>query len=345
MDALTTIVAFGIAIVVHEFGHYIFAVWTGMKVDRFSVFGIGQPIARLGTFRGTEFVIGAVPFGAYVQIHGMEAEDDPEAAPDPAPKFRNQPAWARMLVLFGGPFANYVFASVALFGLLTISGLPGDVESVEISEVSAESAAEKAGIEPGDRVVAIDGKPFDPKVGTAGLIAATQPFLGKSVDITVSRGEETLTRTLELPDEPPALGVRAIDHAPRTPVAVGRAAQLAVVLPWEKTLETIQIVRKLITREVQGRLMGPVGIVKQGMQRFARGLAEGVEFTISISIALGFFNLLPIPALDGGRITFIVWGLVSRRPVDLRKEETIHAVGILLLLVMLAVVTFFDIFE
>lgn len=345
MDALTTIVAFGIAIVVHEFGHYVFAVLTGMKVDRFSVFGIGPPIVRLGTYRGTEIVVGAIPFGAYVQIHGMEAEDPPDAAPDPAPKFRNQPAWARIAVLFGGPLANYVFASLALFALLPTVGLAGDVEAIQIADVSDGSAAEAAGLEPGDSIVRIGDTTLDPQAGTQGLITATTPYLGHTVEIAVQRGDEQIVRSIELPPEPPALGVATAEIVHRRPVSIGRAAVLAITLPFETTIETLDMLGKLATRQIEGRLMGPVGIVKQGMAQFRKSVMDGMDFTIRISIALGLFNLLPIPALDGGRITFILYGLVTRRPVDARREETIHAVGILLLLGVLLIVTWFDIFS
>ena len=116
MATLLAIVALSLLIIVHEFGHYICAVATGMKVDRFSVFGIGPVILRLGTWRGTEFVISAIPFGAYVHIVGMEADEAPIAfaegtrpgeAVDPDPSdpslYRNRPLWARMAAMCPDP--------------------------------------------------------------------------------------------------------------------------------------------------------------------------------------------------------------------------------------------------
>src|SRR5690606_28379201 len=126
-----------------------------MKVDRFSVFGIGPAIVKLGTWRGTEFVIGAIPFGAYVLIRGMEPEEDDSGGfrsrPDPSShNFRDKSLGARALVLAGGPLANYVTAIVLYFGVFTLAGLRGPVESVEIASFHEDSAAQAAGLEVGD---------------------------------------------------------------------------------------------------------------------------------------------------------------------------------------------------
>src|SRR5262245_925667 len=138
MSIFAAIVALCVVIIIHEGGHYLAAVWTGMKVDRFSVFGIGPTVVRLGTWRGTEFVISAIPFGAFVLIRGMEPADEGDLAserdaidddawakamaaakgseaPKASPNFRDKPLWARAAVLAGGPVANYLTAMLIFF--------------------------------------------------------------------------------------------------------------------------------------------------------------------------------------------------------------------------------------
>src|SRR5690606_22456657 len=141
-------------IIVHELGHFLAAIWTGMKVDRFSVFGIGPSILKLGTWRGTEFVIGAIPFGAYVLIHGMEPED-PDApsrtpAEQPSQNFRDKPLLARMAVIAGGPIANYLLAILLFLGIYTMAGVRGPIESISVDAFAVGSAAQTAGLQVGD---------------------------------------------------------------------------------------------------------------------------------------------------------------------------------------------------
>ncbi|MCH9685232.1 MAG: site-2 protease family protein [Deltaproteobacteria bacterium] len=173
MSIVVAIVALCVVIILHEAGHYFAAIWTGMKVDRFSVFGIGPAIVKLGTWRGTEFVIGAIPFGAYVLIRGMEPEpeddtpvvdaddldDDAWAKARAASRaeaasvnFRDKPLWARAAVLAGGPLANYLVAMILFLAVYMLSGVRGTVDRIEITQVNEGKPAATAGLEVGDRL-------------------------------------------------------------------------------------------------------------------------------------------------------------------------------------------------
>ncbi len=347
MDWFLAIVALCLVIIIHEFGHYTAAVATGMRVDRFSIFGIGPVVARLGTWRGTEFVISAIPFGAYVMIAGMEPEDEnedknaprPEADRDPS-AYRNKPLWARFLVLFGGPASNYIAATVILFGVYSTAG----AETIEIGEFTQDSAAQAAGLETGDQLIQIGNAPIDASLGAPSVLAASQPHMGQTVEITVRRGDETLTRPVALPAEPPALGVILAVRASGRPVSLGEATTLSVAKPWIITSAQLGGLYKLVTGQLDTKSMsGPVGIVKHIKRSAEAGLIPFMIATGLISTLLGLFNLLPLPALDGGRIAFLGYEMVARKPANGRFEGMVHGYGMLALLLLIALITVGDI--
>jgi regulator of sigma E protease len=235
---LAAIVALCVVIIIHEFGHYIAAVWTGMKVDRFSVFGIGPPILKLGTWRDTEFVVSAIPFGAYVLIRGMEADDGTSTAEDRASSqnFRDKPLLSRIIVIAGGPIANYVGAIALFFGLFALAGMPGPAEqatAIEVLDVTKDSAAATAGVQEGDRLLAIGDTAIDPTRGSEGVVLASQAHRGTDAVILVERDGQRLELPATLPDKDEGvLGIRMEVLAPRQAVPVGEAARAAVLGPF-----------------------------------------------------------------------------------------------------------------
>lgn len=353
MTIVVSIVALCVVIIIHEFGHYLAAVWTGMKVDRFSVFGIGPSILYLGTWRGTRFQISAIPFGAYVLIRGMEPEDPQEAAENEARtpeekkrshNFRDKPMWARALVLAGGPFANYLAAMAILLAVFVSAGVRGPHEHLVVQEFGAESSAQDAGMEVGDEIVAIGGEEIEPARGVRGVNALTTPRRGTATDITVRRDDALVTLSVELPEDKgkPALGV-GFQTAPRHPVGFGEATTKAVSEPITVTKLQLQGLWKLITGKTEAEVSGPVGIVEHISKQAKSGLIPFLTTTAFISTLLGMFNLLPLPALDGGRLSFLAYEAVARRRASARIEEAVHAYGMLALLALLALVTVGDI--
>lgn len=352
MTAVVAIVALCIVIILHEFGHYIAAVWTGMKVDRFSVFGIGPPILRFGTWRGTEFVISAIPFGAYVQIRGMEPGDPEEgevpsaaaAAAEASPNFRDKPLASRMLVIAGGPVANYLAAMAMLLFVYVGAGMPGPVVAIEVAGVHGESAAQAAGILPGDRLLAVGDTTIDPSQRGRDVAAATRRYLGSEVDIVVQRGDTTAQLKASLPAESAApLGVDLQAVAPREPVGFGTAASHAVSDPLRDTAAQLEGLYLLITGKLEASVQGPVGMVQTIAKAADAGIVPFVLMAAFISTLLGMFNLLPLPALDGGRLAFLAYEGISRRRASPRIEEMVHGYGMLALLALIALVTVGDV--
>jgi len=362
LAAFAAIVALCVVIIIHEAGHYLAAVWTGMKVDRFSVFGIGPTILKLGTWRGTEFVISAIPFGAFVLIRGMEPSDDGErttgdaidddawakavaAAKGSAPRvkasspnFRDKPLWARAAVLAGGPVANYLAAMLLLFGLFAVAGERGPVTRIEITDVAAGKAAAAAGLQVDDRVIELDGVPVDPTAGPQPLIDVFKAHPGEPVSITVERQGEQVVTTVQ-PNEQGKIGTNLDPTGDRIPVGVGKAAVLAVEGPLELSRRQLVGLYLLITGQLDAEVQGPVGIVKGIATSIERGLIPFVTMVAMISTLLGLFNLLPLPALDGGRLTFLGYEALARRRARAHVEELVHGYGMLALLGLIAVVT------
>jgi regulator of sigma E protease len=346
---LAAIVALCVVIIIHEFGHYIAAVWTGMKVDRFSVFGIGPPILRFGTWRGTEFVISAIPFGAYVLIRGMEADDGSSPPEDRATSanFRDKPLLSRIAVIAGGPIANYIGAMALFFGLYAIAGMPGPVETayaVEITAVGEDTAAAAAGVQEGDHLLAIGDVAIDPRQGKDGIVAASQTYRGKDVVLTVERGGERLELPATLPDKDEGvLGISMDFLAPREPVGMGEAARAAVLGPIVVSKMQLAGLWDLVTAKSKGDVSGPVAIVGHIKDAAERGMPKFIEMTAIISTLLGLFNLLPLPALDGGRLAFLAYEGVARRRASPRIEDMVHGYGMVALLGLILFVTIGDV--
>lgn len=352
MDILLAIVALSLIIIIHEFGHYICAVATGMKVDRFSIFGIGPVVLRLGEWRGTEFVVSAIPFGAYVHIVGMEADDAPSVAeggkpgetyavdPNDPSLYRNRPVWARMLAILGGPLANYLAAMAIMFSTLAFVGDSVPV-SMKVDKV-IEDAPKAAGLLPGDKLLKIAdtevvGARADEKIYTT-----TGAHKGETVPIVVQRGAEEATLQVPLTDQG-RIGIEMspLDTESRT-LPVGAAAKAAVTWPVQVSVKQLTALKRWITGEVEGKMSGPVGIVREIAKSAERGFAAFLLFAAFISTLLGLFNLLPLPALDGGRFVFLLWEVVSRRPANRRLEEMVHGIGMLALLGLILYVTVFN---
>jgi regulator of sigma E protease len=333
------IAALCVVIILHELGHYLAAVWTGMRVDRFSVFGIGPPILKLGTWRGTEIVVSAIPFGAYVQIRGMEPDDAPE--PDPS-AFREKPLRSRMLVVAGGPIANYIAAIVMSIGVFAMVGMPV-TEAIEIANVEPESPAAVAGLSPGDRLVAIGDVTIDPSLDGRDVSPTTARLRGQSVDVVVQRGGELVTVRAELRTDPDkgALGIESRLVSKFQPVPFGVAATAGFEAPFLLSAQQLEGLGLLVTGKAS--VAGPVKMVEQMAKEAEFGVVPFILQAAFISALLGLFNLLPLPALDGGRLAFLAYEGIARRRAAARIEEAVHGYGMLALLLLIAVVTVGDV--
>lgn len=334
---LAAILAVSGLIVLHELGHMWVARRLGMRVERFSV-GFG-PVLWSGVRGEVEYVVSALPLGGYVRITGMAPGDD--VGTDPS-AYCNQAAWRRVLVLAAGPGANYLTAVVLAAFLLGTLGLPTPDGSPRVGEVVAGMPAEQAGLRPGDRIVTVAGAPT-PTWNE--LVKAFQARPGQAVTIEVVRGEgpaeERLTLPLTPKDQDGVGRVGVKPWAPRIRLPPLEAVGQAFTRTNGAAAQTLAMLKGMVTREQKAELSGPVGIARELVRSAQVGADAFLTIVWNISVALALFNLLPLPALDGGRLVFLVYELVTRRRVNEKVESYVHAAGFIALLALLVGVTLF----
>lgn len=361
LGVLAAILAIGLLIIVHEAGHYLVARWCKMRVDRFSI-GFGPAVASWKR-NGTAFVLAPVPFGGYVEIRGMNAGDDVD--PDDPYVYPNRPVWQRVLTIFAGPGTNYLFAICLALVLFATAGVPRTTAWYVVNEVN-EGFDAHGKLEKGDRILSIQS-PSDPapvpvyylyedqkpEQELADLVHASR---GEPVRVTVLRnGQEQVIElrarqdddltVAETGEKKYRLGIGLGLHSVKERVDVGFVAALgyAVEFPIKQTQASLVGLWQWITGEVEGELTGPVGIARVIYETSHTGLINTLELLVLLNVLIGLFNLLPVPALDGGRLVFLVYEMATRRRPNPRVEATVHMVGILVLLLVLVAVTIKDI--
>jgi len=335
-----TVLGFALLIVIHELGHFAAARLSGMRVERFSV-GFG-PVLWSRRRGQTEWCLSALPLGGYVRIAGMA----PGEAVDPADggAYANQPAWRRFLVILAGPAMNYLAAVAIAVAMFATVGLPQPDPAPVAGEILPGGAAARAGLRPGDRVLAFEGNPIETWVD---LVAAVQKSPGRTVEMTVRRAGAPPQAPPELlratPDDRGGIGIIGVRPA-LTTVRTGGPAEAFALAVRSTNAQAVSILAGLaqvVTGRQKAELRGPLGIAQE-MARSARaGARQFVMMLWFISVVLALFNLLPIPALDGGRLTFLGYELVTRRPVNRRVENVVHLVGALALFALILAVTVF----
>ncbi len=332
---LVVIVAFGALVIIHELGHFALARFCGMRVERFSV-GFGPVLLRRR--RGdVEWVLSAIPFGGYVKISGMAPGEDIEDG-DPG-AYANQAAWRRFLVILAGPAMNYVFAVLLAAAMLASLGFREPDPSTVVGEVLAGAAAQRAGLHAGDRVLAVDGRPVATWDALVGEIVAHP---GTPARLSVQRGQGAPLEIVATPEAVGGRGRLGIGQSARV-VRAGPADAFvsAVRVTNQRAGEILSSLGQMVTGRQRAELRGPLGIAQEMVRSARAGAAPFITIVWFISIALALFNLLPLPALDGGRLVFLVYEIVSRRRVNQRVENIVHLAGFVALFGLLIAVTLF----
>ncbi len=334
MTVVVAILGLIFLIIVHELGHMLTAKALGVRVPEFGVgFGPALLKKKIGS---TSYSFRIILLGGFAKMAGMgDGERGSDTYPAKAP-------WRRALIIFAGPFANIV-AAVAIFaGVLMISGAVTGVRP-EVREVEPGSMAERVGIQPGDRLVAIDGDRIKTWEGFTRDVAQRRP--GEGISVTVERGgvERTFTGELGADTASPEralVGVRPevikTRYGPLESLglAVGQVVRVSALLG--------VFVGDLITgeRSLYNNVTGPVGIASVGSTSVEQGFFPELLALISINLAL--FNLLPILPLDGGHLMIIAAEKVLGRPVSQETMGRIAALGIALVLMLFLFATYAD---
>jgi regulator of sigma E protease len=336
---LVAILGLAVLMVVHEGGHYVSARAFGMRVVRFSI-GFGPTIWKhKPKDSATVYQVALIPFLAYVQIAGMNPYE--EIDPKDKTSYANASVLARIVTIAAGPLTNYFFASVLIFFGLLIGGREiADETSMRV--VVEPGPAQSAGVQTGDRVLAVNGE----SVGDwAHLKKAVSSHPGEAVDVLVARGADTLHLTVTpkpVGDKDAGL-IRVTPPRQLLPVGFADAAKISVIAPPMFVYENVVAIGRVISGKEKLQVNGPVGIVKETARQAKVGAGVLLQFLGMLSAYLGAFNLLPFPALDGGRLIFLAAEAVSRRKADAKIEARVHAVGLLMLLTLIAFVTYADV--
>jgi regulator of sigma E protease len=332
----------GIILFIHESGHYIMAVLNGVSIEEFG-FGFPPRLLQLFKWRGTIFSLNWIPFGAYVRPAG---EDDPSIAGGLAAASKR----VRAMVMLGGVSANLIVGILA-FTIVAKIAYP-DPSVVLIQQVEAGSPAAIAGFVPGDRILAVDALPVS---DASALIKYIHSHLGQDVAMDVQRGAESLTlhvipRTEPVANQGPTGVVLAIGYS--NTHSWWDAVSLAMRMIGEYFLALVRLPMMLIQGQIslaQGRPIGPIGLVDVSEQVIVSAAQQNqwvmvLNWLGLVNIALAIGNLLPIPAVDGGRLLFVFWEAIRGKRMNPNVERSLIAGTMMFLLACLGVLTLLDIF-
>jgi regulator of sigma E protease len=340
MNVLWFLPILSVMMLVHELGHFVTARMAGITVLEF---GFGLP-PRLWGFKrnGVIYSINWIPFGAFVKMLG---EEDPTAPGS----FASKPRWIRAVVLAAGSGMNFLLAVLA-FSMVYIVGVPGVPLDgpVQLAEVVADSPAASAGLQAGDVILSFDGQP----VNVQSFRQATQSHLDQQIQIEARRGSQTMTVTLTPRANPPqgqgAIGIVLAGGLVRlSPVEAVSQGVLQTVHIIGATLSVPKMLLEGTVAPGDARLIGLVGMAQTTSEAVSYVADTGFWYPLFVltgvfSAGLSIANMLPIPALDGGRVFFVLLEWIRGRRVPPEREAAYHFVGIVVLLTLMVLISFND---
>ncbi len=356
LSVLGVVFAFGLVIFVHEFGHFMVAKKSGVRVEQFS-FGFGREI--FGFQKGeTRYTVNWIPLGGFVKMAGETPEEytgpafegksavTEGATVDRSRDFLAQPWYLRVLIALAGPFMNYVLAIIIFFLMLMIWGEPIQTNKTQVGEVMAGKPAAAAGIQAGDHVVSVQGQAVEDFMEVA-LKIHDRPE--QPTDIVVKRDGEEIKFTMTPEKDASRGGVGIIGIRPAAPIqdhvkrGAVSSAKKAVWQCWNISKFTLYYLGQKIMARERPDVAGPIGITQVIVKAVKTGLEDFMFLIAMISVAIGLFNLFPIPLLDGGHILYYVIEGIKGKPVSAGIMNKANMVGFALLISLFVFATFNDI--
>jgi regulator of sigma E protease len=330
---LAVVLVFGFLVTFHEFGHYLVAKLNGVRVLEFNV-GFGPPLLQ-AAWGETTYGLRAVPLGGYVRLAGM---DDGETGPR---SFNQKPVWRRLSIIVAGSMANLVLP-IAIFFLVYVAQSGG---TVTVQQIVKGLPADQAGLQPGQQLIAVDGRPV-------------RSVFDLRDEVNASGGRPVRVRYAAAGKPPSEVTIKPVRQNGRWLIGVspGGGAVDPVRGFGDSVIQDAQFIGgtlagfyQLFTGGIRGGLggscgpSGPIGIVRATAAAASTGWLQLLYFAAFLSVNLGILNLLPLPALDGGRLAFLIVEGIRRRAIDPLKEQRVHYAGLLILLTLVVFISYNDI--
>jgi regulator of sigma E protease len=358
LQILIIALLFTLVVGAHELGHYFFARWRGMDVEEFAI-GFGPKIASRRDKHGTIWALRAFPLGGFVRTKGMEPKEDGSEVSVPN-GFYSKGLGSRALVLVAGPLFSFLFGWLLFFGNAATFGWEN---SPYVGTVEPSGPAARAGVQVGDRMVSVDGKPIQ---AFTDLGAVVQEKKGEELSLVIERGGSERTISLKAEFKAPTIPPEILNSdeykkdaeaqkamaEKRWLVGVGAeeshkvgilgAISVANSQTWRVVSETVKIFRTpdRLAKEVGG----VISIGKAAGAAVERGISYFIVLSALISVSLGLINLIPIPILDGGQLLVVgIEALRGGRRLSLKTQEALGFVGILIIAVLFITVTYIDV--
>ncbi len=364
MNIVIFLIILLVLVIVHEFGHFFTAKGFGIRVDEF---GFGFPPKLFGIkFGETLYSLNLLPIGGFVKIFGENPDDENTFGPDAERSFINKAKWKQAIVLFAGVFMNFLLAWF-LFSFGFMSGFPTsvgsaisgyDLEDVNlvIVFVSAKSPAEVAGLTSGDKILYISsGEDAVSDINPDTVKSFVVSHKGQEIEVGYTRGQDEnvrftrMTPVANTEDDKPIIGV-SMDEIGIAKLPIFTALSEGMRLTISVTKETALGLYGLISEGIRGKgsfssVMGPVGMVGIVGDAYQFGFVYLLSFVALVSINLAIINLLPFPALDGGRLFFLLIEKIKGSRINPKVVNTANTIGFGLLILLMLVVTYHDVIK
>ena len=346
MDLLIFVLALSVLVLVHEWGHFIAARKTGVKVEEF---GLGLPPRIVGKkIKGTIYSLNWLPIGGFCKLYGEDGDGKGTDA------FNHKKPWQKMLIVLGGVIMNLVLAVVIFSVVYTIVGIPKEIDKVKIVGVSKNSPAEMAGLKVGDIILKVG----DLEIKKADeLISEIGKYKGKNVKLIINNEELNIYNKeidIFVRENPPegegAMGVAVsnteLEKIPWYRIDKGVVVGFKEAYYWGKIIfdGVMKMIGGLLIGNVPKDVSGPIGMYQATSAiNKNQGFLAVIHFFGIVSVNLAVVNVLPFPALDGGRIIFVLYEMLTKKKANQKFEAVVNNVGMLFLLGLILLITIGDI--
>lgn len=335
LTILAAIFVFGVLVTVHEFGHFITAKLTGMRVDEFAI-GFGPKLYQQKD-GDTLYSLRAIPLGGYNKIAGM----DPDEPPGPN-TFNSKSIPARMLVILAGALMNFILPIILFSGIFMVEGRVQVVNEPVLGVVVDEMAAARAGLKAGDRIVTINNKPMQ---SWTEVVTTLRGAGTEEVTLTAERNGQIATYKMT-PVYNQEAGRALIGISPKLEKeSLGFFGSIKEGCIYTKNIimSMINGLYKIVSGNAPAEVSGPIGVAQMAGQVAEKGLLPLMNFVAFLSINLGVINLLPLPALDGGHFVLLVLEALRGKPLGSKAMTNIQMIGVAMILALTVFSTFKDI--